>query len=83
MRRARVDPAQTFCRIAGIAGPTCWKESAADLNEKARAQRRERVLTEGKEHGAVDMHLRTIYRDGYLCTATRRHVTRHGRRFTI
>ena len=66
-----VDLAQTFCRIAGIDEPD-WVEGKPlpVSNDEARSQRRERVLTEwDSEHGPVDMHIRTIYRDGYLCSA--------------
>ena len=66
-----VDLAQTFCRIAGIAEPD-WVEGQAlpISNEEAVAQQRERVLTEwDSEHGPVEMHIRTIYRDNYLCSA--------------
>jgi uncharacterized sulfatase len=38
--------------------------------DEARAQRRERVLTEwDSQHGPVDLHLRSICRDDLLCTA--------------
>ena len=66
-----VDLAQTFCRIAGIEEPD-WVEGQAlpVSNEDAVAQRRQRVLTEwDSEHGPVEMHIRTIYRDGYVCSA--------------
>jgi len=66
-----VDLAQTFCRIAGIAEPD-WVEGRAlpASDDEARAQRRERVLTEwDSEHGLTDIHIRTIYRDGLLCSA--------------
>jgi hypothetical protein len=66
-----VDLAQTFCRIAGIAEPP-WVEGQPlpSSEAEARAQRRERVLTEwDSQHGPVDIHLRTICRDGWVCTA--------------
>lgn len=66
----QVDLAQTFCHIAGIAKPP-WVQgmrlptSEADANE----QRRCRVITEWEsEHGPVSIRLRTIFRDGWLCT---------------
>jgi arylsulfatase A-like enzyme len=66
-----VDLAQTFCRIAGIDEPA-WVEGRAlpVSDDEAQAQRRQRVLTEwDSQHGPVDIHIRTIYRDGYLCSA--------------
>ncbi len=66
-----VDLAQTFCRIAGIDEPD-WVEGQAlpVSNEEAVVQQRQRVLTEwDSEHGPVEMHIRTIYRDGYICSA--------------
>jgi arylsulfatase A-like enzyme len=65
-----VDLAQTFCAIAGIAPPV-WVEGQPlpVSDDNARAQRRERVLTEwDSEHGPIDLHIRTICRDGYLCS---------------
>lgn len=66
-----VDLAQTFCRIAGIAEPDGVEGKALPVSEdEARAQRRERVLTEwDSEHRSVSLHLRTICRDGFVCTA--------------
>ncbi len=65
-----VDLAPTFCHIAGLPVPP-WMQgkplphSAAE----AEAQRRERVITEwDSEHKGVTLHLKSIYRDGYLCT---------------
>jgi arylsulfatase A-like enzyme len=65
-----LDLAQTFCRIAGIAEPP-WTEGQPLPQSAAEAdrQRRERVLTEwDSEHGPLDLHLRTIYRDQMVCT---------------
>lgn len=69
-----VDLAQTFCRIAGIAEPPWVEGQALPLSKaEAAAQRRERVITEwDSEHGSVDLHLRSIFRDGWLCTAYER-----------
>jgi arylsulfatase A-like enzyme len=65
-----LDLAPTFCRIAGLAVPEHVEGLPLPLSDtEADAQRRERVLTEwDSEHGPVNMHLRTIYRDGMLCT---------------
>ena len=66
-----VDLAQTFCRIAGIAEPKWVEGRALPVSDaEASAQRRERVLTEwDSEHGPIDVHIRTIYRDGWLLSA--------------
>ena len=66
-----VDLAQTFCRIAGIAEPDWVEGQPLPVSPvEAVEQRRQRVLTEwDSEHRGVDLHLRTIYRDGYVCTA--------------
>jgi arylsulfatase A-like enzyme len=66
-----VDLAQTFCRIAGIAEPPWVEGQPLPVSaDEARAQRRERVLTEwDSQHGPVDLHLRSICRDDLLCTA--------------
>lgn len=64
-----VDLAPTFCTIAGLA-PDAWMEGGplpVDATGGA-----ERVLTEwDSELFGVDVHLRTITRDGWVCTAYR------------
>ncbi len=66
-----VDLAPTFCAIAGIAAPV-WMEGKAlpvdDVDANIRGF--ERVLTEwDSELFGVDVHLRTITRDNWICTA--------------
>ncbi|MEZ5139380.1 MAG: sulfatase-like hydrolase/transferase [Acidimicrobiales bacterium] len=66
-----VDLAPTFCRIAGLDAPG-WMEGTALPVDDADAAARgfERVLTEwDSELFGVDVHLRTITRDGWVCTA--------------
>jgi len=65
-----VDLAQTFCAIAGIAEPDYVEGRPLPRSDtEADRQRRQRVLTQwDSEHGPVDLHLRTIYRDDLLCT---------------
>lgn len=66
-----VDLAPTFCAIAGLPVPT-WMEGKALPVDDADAAARgfERVLTEWDSNlFGVDVHLRSIYRDGWLCTA--------------
>ena len=65
-----LDLAPTLCTIAGVEVPE-WMEgrplptSPADAEQ----QQRERVLTEwDSEHAQGDVHLRSIYRDGWLAT---------------
>jgi arylsulfatase A-like enzyme len=69
-----VDLAPTFCRIAGVEPPT-WMEGKPlpidDIDAEARGF--ERVLTEwDSELFGVDVHLRTITRDGWVCTTYQR-----------
>lgn len=68
-----VDLGRTFCTIAGIEAPAWAEGQPLPVSEQeARAQRRERVLTEWRsEHGPVSLELDSIYRDGWLCTAYR------------
>jgi arylsulfatase A-like enzyme len=66
-----VDLAPTFCAIAGLPVPE-WMEGAPlpvdDTDADARGF--ERVLTEwDSELFGVGVHLRTITRDGWVCTA--------------
>ena len=62
-----VDLAPTFCDIAGLP-PAPWMQSSA-LPTDATAER-ERVLTEwDSELFGVGVHLRTITRDRWVCTA--------------
>lgn len=68
-----VDLAPTFCTIAGIE-PTDWMQGSALPIDDADASARgiERVLTEwDSELFGVGVHLRTITRDGWVCTAYR------------
>jgi arylsulfatase A-like enzyme len=64
----QVDLAPTFCEIAGIAAPE-WIEGSA-LPVTAGQGTHERVLCEwDSQFPQYGMHFRTIYRDGFLCTA--------------
>jgi arylsulfatase A-like enzyme len=66
-----VDLAPTFCQIAGVA-PPAWMEGASLPVDDADADTRrfERVLTEwDSDMFGVDVHVRTITRDGWVCTA--------------
>ena len=68
-----VDLAPTFCAIAGIAPPD-WTEGRPLPVDDADADARgfERVLTEwDSELFGVEVHLRTITRDRWVCTAYR------------
>jgi arylsulfatase A-like enzyme len=68
-----VDLAPTFCEIAGVA-PTDWMQGRALPVDDADADARgfERVLTEwDSELFGVGVHLRTITRDGWVCSAYR------------
>jgi arylsulfatase A-like enzyme len=62
-----VDLAPTFCAIAGIEPPEWMQGSALPT---AAGGGRERVICEwDSQFPGYGMHLRSIYRDGYLCTA--------------
>jgi arylsulfatase A-like enzyme len=68
-----VDLAPTFCAIAGIE-PAPWMQGKALPVDDADADDRAfgRVLTEwDSELFGVDVHLRTITRDGWVCTSYR------------
>lgn len=65
-----VDLAPTFCAIAGLDAPG-WMEGQALPTDDADADDRgfERVLTEwDSELFGVDVHVRTITRDGWVCS---------------
>ena len=65
-----VDLAPTFCAIAGLAAPE-WMEGKALPHDDKDAEARgfERVLTEWDSVVfGVAVHLRTITRDGWVCT---------------
>lgn len=62
-----VDVAPTLCAIAGLPTPD-WMQGQALPTDRAAS--RERVLTTfDSQFGAVGMHLATIHRDGWTCTA--------------
>jgi len=62
----QVDLAATFCQIAGVEVPDWCQGTPLPT---ADGQGRERVLCEwDSQFPAWGMHLRTIYRDGWLCT---------------
>lgn len=62
----QLDLAPTFCRIAGLE-PPAWMEGAP--LPTAPGSGRERVITEwDSQFDRCGMHLRTIYRDGLVCT---------------
>ena len=67
-----VDLAPTFCAIAGVPVPP-WMDGAPlpSSDGAARAQGRQRVLTEwdSRHPAGVEVHLQTIHRDGFTCTA--------------
>jgi arylsulfatase A-like enzyme len=62
----QLDLAPTFCAIAGVPAPS-WMEGAA--LPTAPGSDRQRVITEwDSQFDKCGMHLRTIYRDGWVCT---------------
>ena len=63
----QLDLAPTFCEIAGVPAPE-WMQGAP--LPTAPGSGRERVLCEwDSQFPGYGMHLRSIYRDGWLCTA--------------
>ncbi|HJQ83783.1 MAG TPA: sulfatase-like hydrolase/transferase [Candidatus Binatia bacterium] len=72
----QLDLAPTFCRIAGVPIPD-WIQGAPLPTMPGSG--RERVLTEwDSQFGHIDMHLRSIYRDHFVCTAYERGRTYAG-----
>jgi arylsulfatase A-like enzyme len=65
-----VDLAPTFCAIAGVDAPEWMEGNALPVDDvDAAARGFERVLTEwDSELFGVGVHLRTITRDGWVCT---------------
>jgi arylsulfatase A-like enzyme len=68
-----VDLAPTFCAIAGLEVPEWAQGTTLPLDDAdARARGVERVLTEwDSELFGVDVHLRTVTREGWVCTSYR------------
>jgi arylsulfatase A-like enzyme len=67
----QVDLGPTFCEIAGLPVPDWMQGAPLPVSaESADAQGRERVLCEwDSQFPGFGMHLRSIVRDGWLCTA--------------
>jgi arylsulfatase A-like enzyme len=66
----QLDFAPTFCDIAGVPAPD-WMQG--DALPTASGSGRERVLCEwDSQFPGYGMHMRSIYRDGWLCTAYER-----------
>jgi arylsulfatase A-like enzyme len=62
----QLDLAPTFCQIAGIPVPE-WTQGQP--LPSAPGSNRERVITEwDSQFAQIGFHLRTIYRDGFICT---------------
>ena len=74
-----VDLAPTFCAIAGTPPPSAMQGAPLPV---AKGSGRERVITTfDSQFAAIGMHLRTIYRDGMICTVYERSTTDRGGRF--
>jgi arylsulfatase A-like enzyme len=62
-----VDLAPTFCAVAGVPAPDWCQGEALPVGA---GSGRERVITEwDSQFPQIGMKLRTIYRDGWVCTA--------------
>lgn len=76
-----VDLAPTFCAIAGIDRDGAMQGEPLPLTREAR---RERVITTfDSQFAAIGMHLRTIYRDGMICTVYEPSTRDRGGRFPL
>lgn len=66
----QVDLAPTICTIAGLKVPDWMQGTPLPTDPSdAEAQRRQRTLTEwDNEYRGDTVHMRTIYRDGWICT---------------
>ncbi len=63
----QIDLAPTFCELAGLPVPEWMQGEPLPV---ARGSQRERVLTEWDcSLPGLDLPMRTIYRDGWICTA--------------
>jgi arylsulfatase A-like enzyme len=80
-----IDLAPTFLSIAGVPIPAEMEGRPLPTGApETREARRERVLTTfDSQFAAVGMHLRTIFRDGMICTAYLRSTTDEGGRFPV
>jgi arylsulfatase A-like enzyme len=76
-----VDLAPTFCAIGGIDVPA-WMEGAP-LPRAPGAGHERLITTFDSQFAAVGMHLRTIYRDGFLCTVYEPRTRDAGGRFPL
>ncbi len=76
-----VDLAPTFCAVAGVPVPP---EMEGACLPTARGSGRQRVLTTfDSQFAPVGMHLRTLFRDGLLCTVYTRSTTAEGGKFPL
>ncbi len=76
-----VDLAPTFCRVAGIPVPGAMQGSALPT---APGSGRERLITTfDSQFASVGMHLRTLYRDGMICTVYEPSTRDVGGRFPL
>jgi arylsulfatase A-like enzyme len=72
----QLDLAPTFCGIAGVA-PADWMQGMR--LPTAPGSGRQRVITEwDSQFRQIGMHLRTIYRDGWVCTVYEKSTRDYG-----
>lgn len=76
-----VDLAPTFCAIAGVPVPA-WMEGAP-LPRRDGSGRERVITTFDSQFSKVGMHLRTIYRDGWICTVYEPRSRDRGGRFRL
>jgi arylsulfatase A-like enzyme len=78
-----VDLAPTFLAIAGVPIPADMEGRPLPTGAPNDAKRERIITTFDSQFAAVGMHLRTIFRDGMICTAYLRSTTDEGGRFPI
>lgn len=76
-----VDLAPTFCAIAGVPVPSAME--GAPLPERDGSGRERVITTFDSQFSKVGMHLRTIYRDGWICTVYEPRTRDRGGRFRL
>jgi arylsulfatase A-like enzyme len=76
---SNLDLAPTFCRIAGLQVPSFMEGRPLPIDA---VETRERaIITFDSQFSKVGMHLRTIYRDGHICTIYEPRTYDRGGRF--
>lgn len=78
-----VDLAPTFLAIAGVPVPAEMEGRPLPTGAPDEARRERVITTFDSQFAAVGMHLRTIFRDGMICTAYLKSTSNGGGRFPL